>query len=175
MKRPFASLTCQEALHVAIFIEERNAQLYQQFAELFAEFRDSQSLEIASVFWDMTVEERHHSMMLQGWYTERYGTAVCSITEEDIQDFIEVPRLEDGDFFAEPSRIPKSAGERALRVALFAENQARDFYGELAQRTEDAPLRDLYRELSNMEEGHVEYLQQRLKAQAQKDPQTSAN
>ena len=29
MKREFTSLTPQEALHVAIFIEERNAELYQ--------------------------------------------------------------------------------------------------------------------------------------------------
>ena len=40
MKKAFTSLTPQEALHVAIFIEERNAEVYQNFAEMFAEFRD---------------------------------------------------------------------------------------------------------------------------------------
>ncbi len=60
MNREFASLTPQEGLHVAIFIEERNAQLYRQFAELFAEFKDPESLEIASVFVDMAQEERSH-------------------------------------------------------------------------------------------------------------------
>ena len=48
MKRDFASLSAQEALHVAIFIEERNAEIYHQFAEMFAEFRDPESLEIAA-------------------------------------------------------------------------------------------------------------------------------
>ena len=47
MKRSFASLNPQEALHVAIFIEERNAELYHQFADMFIEFADSESLEIA--------------------------------------------------------------------------------------------------------------------------------
>ena len=61
MKRSFASLDPQEALHVAIFIEERNAELYHRFAEMFVEFRDSESLEIASVFWEMAAEEKNHS------------------------------------------------------------------------------------------------------------------
>ena len=43
MKREFASLSAQEALHVAIFIEERNAEIYREFAEMFAEFRDPES------------------------------------------------------------------------------------------------------------------------------------
>ena len=48
MKREFASLSAQEALHVAIFVEERNADIYREFAEMFAEFRDPPSLEIAA-------------------------------------------------------------------------------------------------------------------------------
>src|SRR6516164_7254022 len=63
MKRDFASLSTQEALHVAIFIEERNAEIYHQFAEMFAEFRDPESLEIAAAFWDMATEERKHGTM----------------------------------------------------------------------------------------------------------------
>ena len=96
MQRAFASLTPQEALHAAIFIEERNAEIYHRFAEMFTEFRDADSLEIASVFWDMAVEEKRHSSLLQVKYQERYGNASCSLTEEDLQEMIEVPRLEDG-------------------------------------------------------------------------------
>ena len=44
MKREFASLSAQEALHLAIFIEERNGGLYRQFAELFKDFGDRDSL-----------------------------------------------------------------------------------------------------------------------------------
>ena len=58
MKRSFASLNPQEALHVAIFIEERNAELYQQFADMFTEFADSESLVIAEVFREMRPKKK---------------------------------------------------------------------------------------------------------------------
>ena len=54
MKRSFASLTPQEGLHVAIFIEERNAEIYRNFAEMFAQFGDPDSLEISLAFREMT-------------------------------------------------------------------------------------------------------------------------
>ena len=73
MKREFASLTPPEALHVAIFIEERNAAIYHQFAELFAEFHDPESLEIAATFWDMASEERQHGTLLQKRYFDYHS------------------------------------------------------------------------------------------------------
>ena len=162
MTRAFLSLNPQEALHVAIFIEERNAEIYHRFAEMFNEFHDTESIEIASVFWDMAVEERRHSGILQERYQETYGNASCSLTEEDLQDMIEVPRLEDGDVFAAPQASKNSARERALRVGLAAETSAHDFYSKLVEQTQDDSLRRLYTELSTMEDGHVVYLQRIL-------------
>ena len=159
MTRGFASLNPQEALQMAIFIEERNAGIYQRFAEMFAEFRDTESLEIASVFWDMSTEEKRHRAMLQERYAERYGKATCSVTEEDLCEMIEVPNLENGDVFEAPGRSDRSARERALQVALTAEKTAQDFYARLVEQTEDDILRRLYTELSIMEDGHVEFLQ----------------
>jgi rubrerythrin len=165
MPRAFASLNPQEALHTAIFIEERNAGVYQRFAEMFMEFRDPESLEVASVFWDMSVEEKRHSSLLQTRYQERYGNASCALTEEDIQEMIEVPKLENGDVFAGVETVTP-ARERAIRVALDAENSAHDFYTHLVEQTEDGELRRLYIELSTMEDGHVTYLQGMLAASA---------
>jgi rubrerythrin len=162
MKRAFSSLSVQEALHVAIFIEERNASLYHRFAEMFVEFRDVESLEIAGVFWDMAVEENHHSTRLQQLYTERFGTASCAVTEQDIEDMIEVPRLEDGDVFGGDPRNFTSARERALQVAFAAEQNARKFYAGLAENTPDAKLRRLYQELAEFETDHVQFLERKL-------------
>jgi rubrerythrin len=78
VKRPFASLTPQEALHVAIFIEERNANIYREFAEMFAEFRDPESLEMASAFWEMSNEEQCHGRSLQKCYFDRNSTQSCA-------------------------------------------------------------------------------------------------
>ena len=164
MKKAFISLTPQEALHVAIFVEERNAEVYHRFAEMFAEFRDVQSLEIASVFWDMAAEERHHSTLLQQRYMERYGNASCALTEDDVQELIEVPRLESGnlfdDYYEDPAK--PSARERALQVALAAENNARHFYAELVGVAADFRLRTLYKELASYEKDHVEFLERRI-------------
>ncbi|HWR37525.1 MAG TPA: ferritin family protein [Clostridia bacterium] len=162
-KRSFTSLTPQEALHVAVFIEERNAELYHRFAEMFVEFRDLESLEIAGVFWDMAVEERQHSTLLQQRYTERYGNSACALTEDDLQEMIEVPHLEDGDVFsAEPSALGPSPRERALHVALFAEQNARRFYSGISETAADPVMRKFYRELSEFEADHVAFLEKRL-------------
>ena len=166
MTRSFASLNPQEALHVAVFVEERNAGIYQRFAEMFAEFRDPESLEIARVFWDMSVEEKRHSSLLQSRYLEVYGNTSCALTENDLEEMIEVPRLESSDFFSSEQIARPVARERALKVALDAEKSAQEFYGGLVERTEDGELRRLYIELATMEDGHVTYLQGMLAASA---------
>lgn len=163
MKRDFASLTAQEALHVAIFIEERNAEIYTQFAELFAEFRDSESLQMAQVFWDMAEEERHHGTMLQERYFERYGTQHCIVTEEDIRDLIEVPKLDNGEIFAIiRSNTQHSPYYKALEIALTAEESAQRFYARLIPRTDDEALQNIYRELAEFEDGHSKFLRGKI-------------
>jgi rubrerythrin len=163
MKREFASLTAQEALHVAIFIEERNAEIYTQFAELFAEFRDPESLQIAQVFHDMAEEERHHGTMLQERYFERYGTQHCMITEEDIRDLIEVPKLNNGELFAiARSNTSVSPKYKALEIALSAEESAQRFYSRLVQQTRDAALSRVYGELSAFEDNHSKFLRDKI-------------
>ncbi len=162
MKRSFASLNPQEALHVAIFIEERNAELYNQFAEMFVEFADSESLEIAGVFREMAAEEKDHSSKLQSLYMERFGTSSCALTEEDLVELIEVPRLEQGDFFPAPERNKVSACDRALQVALSAERGAQAYYASLVEKAEPGQLRQLYRQLAEMEDGHVASIEKRI-------------
>lgn len=163
MKRDFVSLSAQEALHVAIFIEERNAEIYHQFAEMFAEFREPESLEIASTFWDMANEERQHGTLLQKRYFDRYGTRPCAVTEEDIRNFIEVPRLENGEIFTiSKVKVGRSPRQMALEVALAAEQSAVRYYARLAEITEDPALRELYREFTEFETDHSEWLDRKV-------------
>jgi len=169
MRRTFASLNAQEALQVAIFIEDRNAGIYHRFAEMFTEFRDPDSLEIARVFGDTAVDERRRSGVLQEKYQQRYGNASCVFTEEDLQDTIAVPRLGHGDVFADPTTAKDSRREPALQVALAAEHSAQNYYSRLAEQTKDTRLRRLYNELATMEEGHVAYLENVLSAFANED------
>jgi len=169
MKRSFASLNPQEALHVAIFIEERNAELYQQFADMFTEFADSESVVIAEVFREMAAEEKEHSSKLQSMYLERYGTSSCSVTEEDLVEMIEVPRLEQVDLFSAPGASRVGARDRALQVAVNAERSAQEYYASLVEKTEPGLLRMLYRELAQMEGAHVDVLEQKMSTHPAKE------
>ena len=172
MKREFASLTPQEALHVAIFVEERNAEIYHQFAEMFAEFRDPGSLEIASAFWDMANEERQHGTLLQKRYFDRYGTRPCAITEEDISDLIEVPHLENGEIFTFGKlKAGRSPRQLALEVAATAEGSALRFYMRLAEISQDPELKALYREFVDMESNHSSWLEKKV-AEARRSAST---
>lgn len=147
---------------MAIFIEERNAELYHRFAEMFAEFRDVDSLEVASVFWEMAAEERRHSTELQRRYQERFGERACAITEDDVQELVEVPRLESSELFDPNAPGEPGMRERAFHVALAAETSARNFYTELSSFTFDTGLRSLYRELAAFEDEHVAYLEKKI-------------
>jgi rubrerythrin len=163
MKRDFAQLSVQEALHVAIFIEERNADIYHQFAEMFAEFRDPESLEIAATFWDMANEERKHGTLLQKRYFDRFGTRPCAVTEEDITDIIELPRLENGEIFTfSKLKVGRTPREMALQVAAGAEHSATRFYAKLAEITRDPELKALYSEFVEFETGHSDWLEKKL-------------
>ena len=163
MKRDFAALSAQEALHVAIFIEERNAEIYHQFAEMFAEFRDPESLEIASTFWDMANEERKHGTFLQKRYFDRYGTRPCAVTEEDIRDFIEVPRLENGEIFTiSRLKVGRSPRQMALEIALAAEQNAVRYYTRLSETADDAEFRQVYREFVDFETEHSGWLEKKV-------------
>jgi rubrerythrin len=163
MKRDFVSLSAQEGLHVAIFIEERNAEIYHQFAEMFAEFRDPESLEVAATFWDMSHDERQHGTLLQKRYFDRYGTRSCAITEEDIGDFIEVPRLENGEIFTFTKlRVGRSPRQMAIEIAIAAEQNAARYYARLVESTADPELRSLYRELMEFEASHTDGLERKL-------------
>ncbi|HEX9118820.1 MAG TPA: ferritin family protein [Anaerolineae bacterium] len=162
MKREFTSLSPQEALSVAIFVEDRNASLYEHFADLFTEFRDAESFEMAEVFWDMAEEERTHSSQLQDRYFERYGGQTCSIEEDEVRDVIEMPRLDDQIFAIAKAKVTPVPARNALEIALAAEVAAQRFYRRLAEITPDAEMRTFYKELASFEREHTRDLEHRL-------------
>jgi rubrerythrin len=160
MKRTFASLSPQEALHVAIFIEERNAEIYSNFAEMFAQFGDPDSIDISMAFREMSIEERRHSSRLQHRYCECYGNQPCTVTEDDLSELIEVPNLSNADVFGLHDFGQAPARERAFAVALAAERSAADFYRNLAETATDSDMRDFYREFAEIESQHSTWLEQ---------------
>jgi len=145
---------------MAISIEERNAEIYHRFADMFTEFGDEESLEVAAVFWEMAIEERGHHAMLERKYWEQFGTASRSYSEEDLVELIEVPRLNEGNLFAIDDGL--SGRQRALQVALRAEISAQQFYSKLVEQVPDGPLRRTYYDLAQVEDGHIAFLEAKL-------------
>ena len=158
MPRSFAVLTPSEVLQAAISIEVRNAEVYHRFAQMFTEFGDEESLEIASVFWEMAVEEQGHRSLLEEKHMQAYGALTDTLTENELNELVEVPKLDHADIFAGTL----SARERALQVALQAEIGAQEFYEKLVEKTPEGTLRDVFKYLARMEDGHVAYLESKL-------------
>ena len=157
MKRSFASLGPREALQVAIHIEQRNAGLYQQFAEMFCGLGDKESLEISTVFWEMAVEERGHHCLLYQKYAEQYGHSRSALTDDDLIEIIELPKLDEVEVFsARNNGLP--ARNLALQIALKAEISAQTYYTNLVDLTPEGPLRQIYVDLAQMEKSHATYL-----------------
>jgi rubrerythrin len=85
------------------------------------------------------------------------------VSEEDISDFIEVPRLEDGRVFdTDELKAGRSPNTMALEIAAAAEDSALRFYRGLAETCQDAELRTLYQDFVNFEANHSGWLDQKL-------------
>ena len=111
----------------------------------------------------MAAEERHHSTLLQNRYEELFGTQPCTLTDDDIYEFVEIPRLDDVDVFSVASandhRSPK---ERALLIGLTAELGAKRFYADLIEACKDPRQKRLFNELADFEGEHVAFLERKI-------------
>lgn len=162
MKRNFSSLTAPEALRVAIAIEDRNAETYRQLGDLFSQFCH-ESPALASTFFDLSATERQHSVILSTRYLERFGTVNAGIAEEDIRDFIEVPRYNVADIItAIETGNSGSARRMALEIAAAAEHSALHFYERLAAVARDPQMKSLYQEFAGLEQEHADWIETEL-------------
>ncbi len=162
MKRDFSSLTAPEALRIAIAIEDRNSETYRQLGDLFSRFVPA-SPTLASTFFDLSATERQHSVMLSTRYLERFGTVNAGIAEEDIRDFIEVPRYNVADIVAAvDSGNSGSARRIALEIAAAAELSALHYYERLATLARDPQMKALYQEFAGLEKEHADWVEAEL-------------
>lgn len=164
MKRDFSSLTSPEALRVAIAIEDRNAETYRQLSDLFSHFCP-ESPALASAFSELSATERQHSIVLSTRYLERFGTVNAGIAEEDIRDFIEVPRYNVADIVsAMETGSGGSARRIALEIAAAAEHSALHYYERLSATTPDPQMKSLYQEFVGLEQEHADWLEAELES-----------
>jgi len=87
----------------------------------------------------------------------------AGIAEEDIRDFIEVPRFEVADIVAAiETGSPGSARRIALEIAAAAERSALHYYERLAAVALDPQMKSLYQEFAGFEQEHTDWLETEL-------------
>jgi rubrerythrin len=147
-RRPFASLTEQEVLALAISSEEDDGRIYRDYAD---GLRDAYP-HSAAVFDEMADEEDHHRAVLIDLHRRRFGERIPLIRREHVSGYYE----------RRPDWLVRPLGLEKVRVqAERMEHAAQHFYEEAARRSEDAGTRKLLGDLAAAEKGH-ESLARRL-------------
>jgi rubrerythrin len=150
----YNELTPQEILMLAIDVEESNGTRLRTFAELFADYAPDS----AALFAEIADEEDQHARQLETAFERRFGELQRTVTEQDVQEVVEAYDLDDGEHLV----FDDLNLRRALKIVLAAERRAEDFYRRAVEGATDPELRELYRQLAEFEDGHVQWIEARL-------------
>jgi len=155
MTRSFESLSEEQVVALAVYIERANAERFRAFADTFRGYDD----DVAGRFEALAKEEEEHEALLIRRFEERFGDAVPEIEERDVEGVIESPELQDAEHLIFDTLNEK----RVYEVALAAEKQAQTFYRRAAASAADPKMASLYRELAEMEEEHTGWVEEKLR------------
>jgi rubrerythrin len=153
----FARLKLQDALDLAILIEEEAEERYQEFAEQMEAFFTP---EAAKFFRFMSANEAKHGQALRSRRRERFGDTPASIDRSMLWD-VEAPAYEKARAFITPRRV--------LEIALAAEITAHDFFAHALPYLADPDVRKLFEELRLEEVEHQEMVKGQLATQPPDD------
>ncbi|MCH8043525.1 MAG: ferritin family protein [Planctomycetes bacterium] len=153
-QQSFSELTAEEVLLLAIDVERSNGIRLRTFSELFVDYAP----DAAKLFAEMADEEDEHGRLLEATYKRRFGEAQRTVTEDDVQEVIEAHDLDDGEHLV----FDDMNLRRALQIILKAEHQAEAFYRQATRAASDPELEELFRQLAEFEDGHVQWIETRL-------------
>jgi len=138
----FERLSLQDALDLAVLIEEEARDRYVEFAEQLALHHTP---EVADFFSRMArIEERHRTELLQRRRT-LFGDVPSGIDRRMIFD-VEAPGYEEARAFM--------GVRQALEMVLASEIKAHAFFDAALPRVKDPQLQSLFRELREEEVHH---------------------
>ena len=144
----------RSALEHAIEIEKGGMKAYMDFA------LKSASTDGKDMFIWLAREEFAHMRLFESMLSAAAGTTseAFKIPESDIQRFM--PRVR---------KMERTKGGKAeahdadaLRAALKMEVDTRDFYRKQAELADDPKVKEVFKELAEIEEGHRELIQAQL-------------
>jgi erythrin-vacuolar iron transport family protein len=148
----FAKLTLQDALDLAILIEDEARDRYADFTRLVGgRYRG----DAADVFLTMAQNEAKHGLQLAERRRQLFGDAPRRIGREQLDD-VEAPDQGKPRVFMSP--------RQAMEVAIESEAKAEEFYREAQRTVKDPEVRKLFEELRREEVEHQKLLRARLGA-----------
>ena len=154
MARSFESLSPREVLALAVHVERANARRFRAFAHVFHGFDEA----VVARFEELAREEDEHEALLVNQFRSRFGSTIDQIEEVSVEGVIESVDLDDPEVLIFDNLVP----DHVYRLALRAERGAQEFYRRASHTAADPGLKALYDELSQMEEAHAGWLEQRL-------------
>ena len=154
----FSKLSLQDALDVAILIEEEASERY---GELAAQLELHHTAEAATFFRHMVNNEKHHAEALKKRREALFGDAPRTVSSAIVPE-IEAPDYEAVRAFMSP--------HQALNVAMVSETRARDFYAKALGAVDDKSIVELFTDLLDEEKHHITLVQKELDKLPPEDP-----
>jgi rubrerythrin len=151
MTLDFRTLSLQDALDLAISIEEEAKERYDDFVRQVGGGRYAG--DAADMFRTMSGYEAKHRAELTTRRRELFGYAPRRITKEMLDD-VEAPDR------GKP-RVFMSA-RQAMEVALSSEEKAWEFFDDALRHVADPDVRLLFEQLRSEEESHIRLVRERL-------------
>ncbi len=149
-KIDFATLDLQDALDLAILIEEEAEERYQEFQKIVGGRYQGDA---SDVFRNMAVNEGKHHAELLARRRKLFQDAPPRVDRSWFEE-IEAPDRGTPRVFMGP--------KQAFQVALESEEKAHDFFAEALPHLKDPQVRKLFEELKVEEIKHRKYIEKAM-------------
>lgn len=146
----FATLSTQDALDLAILIEEEAEERYREFAH---QMEVHHTPDAGRFFEFMASNEARHRAALAERREELYGHARRRVTRSMLWD-VEAPDYDKARAFMSP--------RRAMETALACEEKAHAFFAGALSEIRDPAVRSLFEELRDEEVHHQDLVGREL-------------
>jgi rubrerythrin len=158
--RSFKSLSEKEVLALAITLEEEDARVYDDLAEMVKANHPAEAEE----FRRIRAEEDGHRHRLLELYHAKFGDHIPLIHRHDIKGFVRRQPI----WFTKPFGLPA-----AKKHAAVMEAETRRFYEAAARQATDTKVRQLLGDLAE-EERHHEQMAEELATRAPEEGEEEA-
>jgi len=140
--RTFDSLNESELLALAIWQEEEDSRVYDEFAQQL----EPSFPATAEIFKEMRKEELGHQQRLTEMYHQKFGPHIPLIRRQDVKGFVR----------HQPTWLTRTLGlEKIRKQVSLMEAETERYYRKAVGRATDPDIKKLLNDLADAEGGHV--------------------